>query len=234
MARTSKSRNFNFFDQRILPAAYRLDIRNIDPDIDRVWARWFDVGAVADFQTLATYYLPLTLRAAKGLKLRCGIFQREDLDALVSDSTLGLFAAIKGLPEYIPGFGRKNYLLRACLGTGARQCFKRWGMLSLRSVEKKIHRQSREKLVRELGRIPTPDELAAEIAKKIHNTNIDVGDLCGPALIGELWGRKSFRRRVGPDDPSPRTPGMIDTTFSIAGQIRSMSIRAFSSPTLYS
>ena len=48
---------------------------------------------------------------------------------------------------------------------------------------------------------------------------------------GGFHGPYSF---VGPDDPSLRTSGVIDTTFSIAGQIRSMSIRALSSPTLYS
>ena len=151
-----------------------------DPAILPVWNRYLAGCKDADFQALVSHYLPLVLIVASALKRRANGAFREDTDAYLSDGILGLCRAIC----YIKSFDAEKFggsatiaIRRAIMGEmrarrfGGRREAARSAMLYV----------ARCKLTRSLGRPPTREELAAELAGRVHNPARFVAEYDRPA-----------------------------------------------------
>jgi RNA polymerase sigma factor (sigma-70 family) len=182
-----------------LPAAYRGGIPS-DGATRPILRAYLSEPTRAGRDALVCLYLPLVRVVSLNMLPRWR-GTPPTLDEAISDGTLGLIGAVDRFPA-VPSSGAVLHFRLFCNGAIRRQVWseakrRRWGgQASPRSA---LERRIRRRLVRALGRLPTPAEFEAELARLVTNPAFQVGER---VLMFAASDRKAVARAMdgAPDD----------------------------------
>ena len=208
---------------QLRPSPFRRHMTLDSPATQATWRRYSVDRNAADEKALVEHYLPLCQILVYQLKRSRPEFYWEDEDTLISDATLALLRTI-----------RRHHHIDGCHGfrvfaSGRMRCIihreitgRMWS--HRRGYERlRVIAQARARLIQELGRMPTPDELTAALAGLITNPDIAVGKSPQWLSPSQLDRKSNARRLRGAMEafadrsaPSPDAPMIERETMRLA------------------
>ncbi len=161
-----------------LPAAMLGRVPDYDAQsLDPRWRSYLSTGDRKAFDRLFHHHLPQVKATALQMKGSRQFFERERLDDMVSDATLGLMKAF----EATTLGGRRFYMFAPLIMRREvyRGAFYRIGktFTMRRRKNMQVLKQARSALTMELGRVPTPEETTEVVRLLFDNPNIQIGDV---------------------------------------------------------
>jgi RNA polymerase sigma factor (sigma-70 family) len=142
-------------------------LRSGKPAVMALWKRFKMSGRVRDFHALCEHYAPLATSIAIALKKRQPATFSEPLDDLVQDGMLGLVVGVRGIPW--PCVSPIQLLRMRIDWTIRRQTIdRRWEGRNY-NLDRRPVLTARQSLVERYGRMPTPEEVSAELGGKVSN-----------------------------------------------------------------
>jgi RNA polymerase sigma factor (sigma-70 family) len=155
---------------------------------------------------LVCHYLPLVVAVSLHTLYRWRSRPAPTLEEMVSDGTLGLIGAVERFP-LIRSSGEASHFRAYCNGAIRTHIYRertrrRWGGQA--SPRGALDRRIRRRLVRTLGRMPTPAEFETELARLVTNPDFHVGER---ALMFAASDRKAVARAMAGAEDDGREVG---------------------------